>query len=101
MPNDISQTNNITAAVYRVRRERKKYFIARSLRPHLAAVCALTDSNIAEVAAQGVASAAVITAITEAEQPAQACQALLALFEEGRRNINRHNLPRRARPTLL
>ena len=64
-------------------------------------IAGIKAGNIAEVAAQGVASAAVITAITQAEQPAQACQALMARFEEGRRNINRHKLPRRARPTLL
>jgi hypothetical protein len=45
IPNDISQTNNITAAVYRVRRELKKSFMVNNLRPHPAAVRALAHSQ--------------------------------------------------------
>jgi hydroxymethylpyrimidine kinase/phosphomethylpyrimidine kinase/thiamine-phosphate diphosphorylase len=39
--------------------------------------------NVAEVAATGAASAAVITAITQAEDPAQACRDLMAGFVRG------------------
>lgn len=42
---NISQTNNITAAVCRVRRELKKYFMIKNLRPHLAAVRAPAHSQ--------------------------------------------------------
>ena len=40
--------------------------------------------NVAEVAATGVASAAVITAITQAPHPEQACRELMAGFAQGR-----------------
>ncbi|MBK9346155.1 MAG: thiamine phosphate synthase [Burkholderiales bacterium] len=39
--------------------------------------------NVAEVAATGAASAAVITAITQAQDPAQACRELMAGFARG------------------
>ena len=64
-------------------------------------IAGIKADNIAEVAAQGVASAAVITAITDAEQPAQACQALMDRFEEGRRSFDPRRQVKRARPTLL
>ncbi len=40
--------------------------------------------NVAEVAATGAASAAVISAITQADEPAQACRALMAGFVQGK-----------------
>lgn len=57
--------------------------------------------NIAEVAAQGVASAAVITAITRAPDPEAACRQLMAEFARGR-GLPRDalSLPMRARSTL-
>ena len=63
-------------------------------------IAGIKIGNIAEVAAQGVASAAVITAITEAEQPAQACKELLQQFAEGRSNFDSHIKCKRARSTL-
>ena len=63
-------------------------------------IAGIKIGNIAEVAAQGVASAAVITAITEAEQPAQACKELLQQFAEGHRNFDSHIKSKRARSTL-
>jgi hydroxymethylpyrimidine kinase/phosphomethylpyrimidine kinase/thiamine-phosphate diphosphorylase len=63
-------------------------------------IAGIKTGNIAEVAAQGVASAAVITAITEAAQPAQACKALLQQFAEGRSNFDSHIKSKRARSTL-
>ena len=63
-------------------------------------IAGIKPGNIAEVAAQGVASAAVITAITESAQPALACRDLLNLFETGRRNFNPDYRPKRARTTL-
>ena len=55
--------------------------------------------NVAEVAAQGVASAAVITAITRAVDPEAACRQLVAEFERGQGRL-RGAVPTRARPTL-
>ncbi len=64
-------------------------------------IAGIKTGNIAEVAAQGVASAAVITAITQAEQPDQACQDLLEQFANGHLGFDSHQQPKRARPTLL
>lgn len=55
--------------------------------------------NIADVAAQGVAGAAVITAITRASDPDAACGQLMAAFARGRA-LARAALPVRARSTL-
>jgi thiamine-phosphate diphosphorylase len=55
--------------------------------------------NMAEVAAQGVAGAAVITAITRAEDPDAACRQLVAAFARGQ-GLARAAAPVRARPTL-
>ena len=55
--------------------------------------------NIAEVAAQGVASAAVITAITRAADPEAACHQLTMEFARGQ-GLPREGLPMRARSTL-
>jgi len=55
--------------------------------------------NIAELAAQAVASAAVITAITRAVDPELACRQLMAEFARGQ-GLLRGAVPPRARPTL-
>nr|WP_295783623.1 thiamine phosphate synthase [Rhodoferax sp.] len=55
--------------------------------------------NIAEVAAQGVASAAVITAITRATDPEAACRQLLAEFGRAQ-DMKPGAEPVRARPTV-
>ncbi len=55
--------------------------------------------NIAEVAAQGVVSAAVITAITRAADTELACRQLMAEFER-EHGLAGEALPVRARPTL-
>ena len=55
--------------------------------------------NIAEVAAQGAGSAAVITAITRAPDPEAACRQLSAEFARGQ-GLLREGLPMRARSTL-
>ncbi|QTN30199.1 bifunctional hydroxymethylpyrimidine kinase/phosphomethylpyrimidine kinase [Rhodoferax sp. AJA081-3] len=55
--------------------------------------------NIAEMAAQGVASAAVITAITQAADPELACRQLMVEFARGQ-GLLRGGVPTRARPTL-
>lgn len=55
--------------------------------------------NMAQVAAQGVAGAAVITAITQAANPEQACRDLMAAFARGQ-GARVSGVPLRARPTL-
>ena len=62
-------------------------------------IAGIDTRNMAEVAAQGVAGAAVITAITRADDPDAACHQLMAEFAQGR-GMARDALPVRARPTL-
>ncbi len=62
-------------------------------------IAGIDTRNMADVAAQGVAGAAVITAITRAVDPDAACRQLVVEFELGR-GLARDALPARARPTL-
>ncbi|MES2952382.1 MAG: bifunctional hydroxymethylpyrimidine kinase/phosphomethylpyrimidine kinase [Pseudomonadota bacterium] len=62
-------------------------------------IAGIDARNIAEVAAQGVASAAVITAITRAADPEAACRQLMAEFARGQGALRR-TVPLRAKPTL-
>ena len=62
-------------------------------------IAGIDARNMADVAAQGVAGAAVITAITRANDPDAACRQLMAEFERGR-ELQRTAAPMRARPTL-
>ena len=62
-------------------------------------IAGIDARNIAEVAARGVAGAAVITAITRAPNPQDACRQLMAEFARGQR-VPRDVLPLRARPTF-
>lgn len=62
-------------------------------------IAGIDTRNMADVAAQGVAGAAVITAITRAEDPDGACRQLMAAFARGR-GLARGALPMRAKPTL-
>ena len=62
-------------------------------------IAGIDVSNVADVAAQGVASAAVITAITRAADPDGACRHLMVEFERGHGQAG-EGLPVRARPTL-
>ncbi len=62
-------------------------------------IAGIDTRNIAEVAAQGVASAAVITSITRATDPEFACRQLMAEFARGQ-GLLRDGLPMRARSTL-
>ncbi|MFZ2326570.1 MAG: thiamine phosphate synthase, partial [Rhodoferax sp.] len=62
-------------------------------------IAGIDTRNMTEVAAQGVAGAAVITAITRAADPDGACRQLMAEFERGR-GLAREGMPVRARPTL-
>lgn len=62
-------------------------------------IAGIDTRNMAEVAAQGVSGAAVITAITRADDPEAACRQLMAEFAQGR-GLARDALPVRARPTL-
>ena len=62
-------------------------------------IAGLDAHNMAEVASQGVAGAAVITAITRAEDPEQSCQVLMAEFARGQK-LPCHVAPLLARPTL-
>ncbi len=62
-------------------------------------IAGIDASNIADVAAQGVASAAVITAITRASDPHAACHQLIRAFEQGQA-LQRGVIPLTARPTL-
>lgn len=55
--------------------------------------------NMAQVAATGVAGAAVITAITRAVDPEAACQQLMTEFARGQ-GMQRTATPARARPTI-
>jgi len=65
----------------------------------LVGIAGIDTRNMAEVAAQGVAGAAVITAITRADDPDAACRKLMAEFAQGR-GMARDALPVRARPTV-
>jgi thiamine-phosphate diphosphorylase len=62
-------------------------------------IAGIDTRNMAEVAAQGVVGAAVITAITRAEDPGDACRRLMAEFARGR-ELMHGALPMRAGPTL-
>ena len=62
-------------------------------------IAGIDVGNIAEVAAQGVASAAVITAITRAPNAEDACRQLQAEFARGQERLHT-GVPVRARPTL-
>ena len=62
-------------------------------------IAGIGPHNMAQVAAQGVAGAAVITAITAAAYPAQACRLLMGEFGRGRQLADATR-PVRARPTL-
>ncbi len=62
-------------------------------------IAGIDARNIADAAAQAVASAAVITAITRATDPECACRQLTAEFARGQ-GLPREALPMRARSTL-
>ncbi|MES2584989.1 MAG: thiamine phosphate synthase [Pseudomonadota bacterium] len=62
-------------------------------------IAGIDTRNMADVAAQGVAGAAVITAITQAPDPAAACRQLVVAFAQGREQRS-GAIPARARPTL-
>ena len=62
-------------------------------------IAGIDVGNIAEIAAQGVASAAVITAITRAPNAEDACRQLQAEFARGQERLHT-GVPVRARPTL-
>jgi hydroxymethylpyrimidine kinase/phosphomethylpyrimidine kinase/thiamine-phosphate diphosphorylase len=62
-------------------------------------IAGIDVGNMAGVAAQGVAGAAVITAITKAPDPEVACHQLMAEFARGQETA-RNCVPLRARPTL-
>ena len=62
-------------------------------------IAGIDVGNIAEVAAQGVASAAVITAITRAPNAEDACRQLQAEFARGQEGLHT-GVPVRAKPTL-
>jgi thiamine-phosphate diphosphorylase len=62
-------------------------------------IAGIDVSNMAQVAATGVAGAAVITAITRALDPEAACQQLMAAFARGQGTLRRA-MPARARPTI-
>lgn len=62
-------------------------------------IAGMDTHNMAAVAAQGVAGAAVITAITRATDPENACAQLIAEFSRGR-GMSRSAVPMRAKPTL-
>jgi hydroxymethylpyrimidine kinase/phosphomethylpyrimidine kinase/thiamine-phosphate diphosphorylase len=62
-------------------------------------IAGIDVSNMAQVAATGVAGAAVITAITRSPHPEDACKDLVAQFAQGQR-ASAAAMPRRARPTL-
>jgi hydroxymethylpyrimidine kinase/phosphomethylpyrimidine kinase/thiamine-phosphate diphosphorylase len=62
-------------------------------------IAGIDTRNMAEVAAQGVAGAAVITAITRAADPDGACRQLVAEFARGQSQPQAPS-PKRARPTL-
>jgi hydroxymethylpyrimidine kinase/phosphomethylpyrimidine kinase/thiamine-phosphate diphosphorylase len=62
-------------------------------------IAGIDTRNMADVAAQGVSGAAVITAITRAADPEGACRQLMLEFARGAA-LPRHALPVRVRPTL-
>lgn len=62
-------------------------------------IAGINTDNMAQVAAQGVAGAAVITAITRAADPEAACRQLVAEFARGQA-LHPPNIPARAVPTL-
>lgn len=62
-------------------------------------IAGIDTRNMADVAAQGVSGAAVITAITRADDPDGACRQLMAAFARGH-GLARGAAPVRARPTM-
>lgn len=73
---------------------------ARLLERPVVGIAGIAAGNMQEVAAQGVSGAAVISAITGAADPGQACKTLNALFAQGHAQPVRTALPRFARATL-
>jgi thiamine-phosphate diphosphorylase len=76
-----------------------RYWVSVLDRP-VVGIAGIHLANMAQVAAQGVAGAAVITAITQAADPALACQQLMAEFAQGQRLVQTTEPPLRARPTI-
>jgi thiamine-phosphate diphosphorylase len=76
-----------------------RYWVHR-LKVPVVGIAGIHVGNMAQVAAQGVAGAAVITAITQAADPEQACQQLMAQFAMGQRTPEKRPPPLRPRPTL-
>ena len=62
-------------------------------------IAGIDARNMAEVASTGVAGAAVITAITRADDPEQSCQTLMGEFVRGQR-LPRLVATQRAKPTV-
>ncbi len=62
-------------------------------------IAGIDTTNVADVAATGAASAAVITAITRADDPEMACRTLMAGFARGRA-VGRCTSLGRAKPTV-
>ncbi|MFZ3128530.1 MAG: thiamine phosphate synthase [Rhodoferax sp.] len=75
-----------------------RYWAARLPVP-VVGIAGIGVHNMAQVAAQGVAGAAVITAITQAQDPQQACRDLMAAFARGQA-APVTSVPPRARPTI-
>jgi thiamine-phosphate diphosphorylase len=76
-----------------------RYWVQR-LEVPVVGIAGIHVGNMAQVAAQGVAGAAVITAITHAADPEQACQQLMTQFALGQRTPEMRPPPVRPRPTL-
>lgn len=75
-----------------------RYWVALLDAP-VVGIAGIHVGNMAAVAATGVASAAVITAITQAPNPELACQQLMAEFAKGQA-APQLTVPQRARPTV-
>ena len=75
-----------------------RYWTARLPLP-VVGIGGITPQTMAQVAAQGVAGAAVISAITQSADPEQACQALTAQFLRGHA-MERPPAPAQPLPTL-
>ena len=78
--------------------ENLRYWVC-SLPQPVVAIAGIDAGNIAAVAQQGVAGAALITAITAAAAPESACQTLQQQFAHGQ-TLARPAPPLRPRPTL-